>query len=208
MATFFNPFLPGGNSIHTEGNLQLKFAGLFKYVWHFGTTWCENELKRSKDTYQNQSQNLFNISFGTSFSFSDVMLNTRFCWHGHCMKSDVFFNNFFTKSSKSGGTCRLWLYTYHVVFLSFLCFIFYFFNFLHVVNYESVKWEPFSADWLRRQNLRNLRVQVPWWNGKQMCVRCNFLFLFNIFSFDMGFSLEPLCHTKRHDKYIFTLATT
>ena len=28
MATFFNPFLPGGNSIHTEGNLQLKFAGL------------------------------------------------------------------------------------------------------------------------------------------------------------------------------------
>ena len=25
-----------------------------------------------------------------------------------------------------------------------------------------------------------------------------------IFSFEMGFSLEPFCHTKRHDKYIFT----
>ena len=24
------------------------------------------------------------------------------------------------------------------------------------------------------------------------------------FAFEMGFSLEPLCHTKRHDKYVFT----
>ena len=35
------------------------------------------------------------------------------------------------------------------------------FRFLHVVSYKSVKWEPFSTDWLRRQNLETRRVQVP-----------------------------------------------
>ena len=34
-----------------------------------------------------------------------------------------------------------------------------------------------------------------------MCVRSN-IFGYNIFSFEMGFSLEPLCHTKRDDRYI------
>ena len=58
---------------------------------------------------------------------------------------------------------------------------FFLFCFLDVVNYKSMKWEPFSADWLRRQNLKTLRVQVPWWNGKQIRVRCFFLHLFIIF---------------------------
>ena len=85
------------------------------------------------------------------------------------------------------------------------CFLF---RFLHVVNYKIVRWVPLCADWLWRKNLKTLRVQAPWWNGKQMCIRCNFSFLFIQFSFEMGFSLEPLPHTKRHDKYIFTLPTT
>ena len=34
------------------------------------------------------------------------------------------------------------------------------FRFLHVVNYKRLKWEPFSVDWLRRQNSKNLQVQV------------------------------------------------
>ena len=67
-------------------------------------------------------------------------------------------------------------YIYDVVFV---------FCFLHVVNYKSVKWELFSADWLRRQNLKTRRVQVPltslpWWIVKQTWVRCNFLYLFII----------------------------
>ena len=33
---------------------------------------------------------------------------------------------------------------------------FFLFRFLHVVNYESGKWETFSADRLRRQNLKTL----------------------------------------------------
>ena len=85
------------------------------------------------------------------------------------------------------------------------CFLF---RFLHVVNYKIVRWVRLCADWLWRKNLKTLRVQAPWWNGKQMCIRCNFSFLFIQFSFEMGFSLEPLPHTKRHDKYIFTLPTT
>ena len=36
-----------------------------------------------------------------------------------------------------------------------------------------------------------------------MCTLLFFIFVY-IFSFKMGFSLEPLCHTKRHDKYVFT----
>ena len=28
--------------------------------------------------------------------------------------------------------------------------------------------------------------------------------LYDTFAFEMGFSLEPLCHTKRRDKYVFT----
>ena len=38
------------------------------------------------------------------------------------------------------------VYTYDV-FLSFFL--------------KSVKWEPFSADWLQTQNLKTRRVQVP-----------------------------------------------
>ena len=36
--------------------------------------------------------------------------------------------------------------------------------------------------------------------------RCAYIVIFfgYIFSFQMGFSLKPLCLTKRHDKYIFT----
>ena len=43
------------------------------------------------------------------------------------------------------------VYTFDVVFFLF--------RFLHIVNYKSVKWEPFSADWLRNQNLKTFRVQ-------------------------------------------------
>ena len=60
--------------------------------------------------------------------------------------------------------------------------------------------DSFSADWLQRQSLKTLRVLVLWWNGKQMCTSCNFLFLFIIF---FEITLEPLCHTKQNNKYIF-----
>ena len=71
------------------------------------------------------------------------------------------------------------------------CFLY---HFLHVVNYKSVKGVPLSADWFQRKNLKTLQVQVRWWNGKQMCIRCNFAFLLTyILSFGMGFSLKPLC---------------
>ena len=35
-----------------------------------------------------------------------------------------------------------------------------------------------------------------------------FFIIYNIFSFEMGFSLEPLRHTKRYDKIIFTQPPT
>ena len=37
-------------------------------------------------------------SFRTGFSFSDLILNTKFCLDGHCIESEVFFHDFFTKS--------------------------------------------------------------------------------------------------------------
>ena len=37
-------------------------------------------------------------SFRTGFSFSDLILNTKFCLDGHCIKSEVSFHDFFTKS--------------------------------------------------------------------------------------------------------------
>ena len=68
----------------TKGHTYLNkpaaesFATMFKCVWCFGTTWRANGLKRSKDMYQNQSQNLLKIwSFGTGFSFYRVLLNTN-----------------------------------------------------------------------------------------------------------------------------------
>ena len=36
------------------------------------------------------------------------------------------------------------------------------------------------------------------------CAYVVIFFVYNNFSCEMGFSLEPLCHTKRHGKYIFT----
>ena len=55
--------MPGGNkrAYIFKKNLQLKVAGLFKCVRHFGTSWPENWLKRSKETYQNQSQHVLKI---------------------------------------------------------------------------------------------------------------------------------------------------
>ena len=55
------------------------------------------------------------------------------------------------------------------------------FHALHDMNYKSVKWEPFSVDWLRGQNFKTLWVQVQWWNGNQTCIGCNFLYLLIIF---------------------------
>ena len=72
-------FLTLSCRVVTKGHTYFnKFAGLFKYIWRFGTTWCWNGLKRSKDMYQNQSQNLSKIwSFGTNFSFQGVIQNTK-----------------------------------------------------------------------------------------------------------------------------------
>ena len=36
-------------------------------------------------------------SFRSGFSFSDLILNAKFCLDGHCMKNEVFFHDFFTK---------------------------------------------------------------------------------------------------------------
>ena len=66
IATIFNPFMLGGN----KRAYILKFAGLSSCVWCFGTTWQENWLKKSKDTYQNQIQNFLKMwYFYTGFSF-------------------------------------------------------------------------------------------------------------------------------------------
>ena len=60
------------------------------------------------------------------------------------------------------------VYTYDF-FSSMLCMIW------------TIKWEPFSVDWLRGQNFKTLWVQVQWWNGNQTCIGCNFLYLLIIF---------------------------
>ena len=84
---------------------------------------------------------------------------------------------------------------------------FFLFHFLHVVNYKSVNWEPFSTDWLWRQNLKtcvkckyHVATMMKW----KTVVSTFFIFVY-IFSFeDPLSSLEPLFHTKLHDKYILT----
>ena len=74
--------------------------------------------------------------FGTGFSFSDVIQNTKkFSWHGHCIKSDVFFTKFE----------QIRRYLQIIVILTWRSF--FFFSFLHVVNNKSVKRE---GSWLRQ----------------------------------------------------------
>ena len=41
-----------------------------------------------------------------------------------------------------------------------------------------------------------------------VCMLYFFIHVYNVFSFETGFSLEPLYHTKRLDKYIFTHLTS
>ena len=93
-----------------------KFAGSFKYIWRFGTTSCWNGLKRSKDMYQNQSQNLSKIwSFGTNFSFQGVIQNTKtFFFDTDTAWSDIFFKNFFSK-------CEKYVYLKMLVYGSWNC---------------------------------------------------------------------------------------
>ena len=98
---------------------------------------------------------------------------------------------FLLNLEKSPCTCRLQLYTYEVVF---------FFSSAFYMLWTTKVWigrDYFSAE---RQSLKTLRVLVLWWNGKQMCTSCNFLFLFIIF---FEITLEPLCHAKQNNKYIF-----
>ena len=58
-----------------------------------------------------------------------------------------------------------------------------------------------------------MRVEFenPWSKRNKYCGemenRCVYVVIFfdyNKFSFEIGFSLQPPCHTKQHDKYIFT----
>ena len=76
--------------------------------------------------------------------------------------------------------------------------------FLHVVNNESVTWKPFYVDWLRRQNLKTLRVRKcrdEMENRDAHIVIsyfCLYFFLWNGIFFGI-----PSPH-KRHDQYIFT----
>ena len=74
------------------------------------------------------------------------------------MKSDPFFNNFFSECKQ---ICRYLAGTSMVPETVYAYEVFFRFYFLHVVNYKSVKWEYFSVDWLRRQNLKTRWVQVP-----------------------------------------------
>ena len=146
----------------------MKVAGLLKGVWRFGTTWHENGLKRIKDQKirsksKPKSKSLRNIIFWNCICFSCMILNTRrFVGTGIAWKVMFSLRIFIVNASKSAGS-------------------FFLFRFLHVVNYKSVKWETFFADGLRRQNLKTLWVQVPWWNGKQTYLCCIFLFSFAIF---------------------------
>ena len=63
---------------------------------------------------------------------------------------------------------------------------------------ESVKWESFSVDWLQRQ----------WWNGKQRCVRCDFLFFFIFFFWNGIFFASTSSHKTSWYIYIFTQPAT
>ena len=58
-----------------------------------------------------------------------------------------------------------------------------------------------------KAEFKTCRVQVPpkrllWQNAKQTYVVIFYICLY--FFFKIGSSLEPLCHTKPHDKSIFT----
>ena len=68
------------------------------------------------------------------------------------------------------------------------------FCFQHVVNYKSVTWEPFSADWLWRQNLKTFWVQVWWWNGKQTWYVVIFYLCLNFFFWSKIFFGTTLSH--------------
>ena len=159
-------------------------------------------VKMIKEAYQNQCQNLFKMwSFGTGFSFSNVNGNTKkFCWDRHCIKSDVFFNDFFTKCEQ----IRRYLQNLVIhIWLGFLLF-----HFVHVVNYKKVKYKRFSRDWLWRHNIKTLWFQQNYHD--EMDSRCAYvviLYFCLYFFFWMGFSLEPFCHTKT-SLYIFTHPAT
>ena len=91
--------------------------------------------------------------------------------------------------------CNICLYsTFLVIFLRS-----YFWKrvpFLHVVNYKSVTWEPFYVDWLRRQNLKTLRVRKCRDEMENRDAHIVILIFVYILSCEMGFSLESLRHTN------------
>ena len=68
--------------------------------------------------------------------------------------------------------------------------------FLHAVNYKSVRWEPFYVDWLRRQNLKTLRVRKCRDEMENRDAHIVILIFVYILSCEMGFSLESLRHTN------------
>ena len=101
-----------------KANLQLKVSGLlnvYNVLVPAGVKMCQ---KGAKIRIKNQSQNLLKIwSFWTGFSFSDVIITTKFFWHGHCMKSYVFFKDSFSRCEQIDLTVKKNIAFYAVGFL-------------------------------------------------------------------------------------------
>ena len=66
--------------------------------------------------------------------------------------------------------------------------------------------EPFSSDWLRSTGTLAL-VPFEYKYRDEMENRRAYVVIFYfvyIFSFEIRFSLKPVCQTKRHDQFTFT----
>ena len=129
----------------------------------------------------------------------------KFCWHGQCMKRDVFFKNFFSKCEQ---ICR---YLYFKMLLQgswncihlwsiFFAFVFYILQTIKLWNgsifprndYEGWILKPVKYKYLSNSyhdEMENRRAYVAIFD---ICL---------YFSFEIRSSVEPLCHTKHHDKY-------
>ena len=110
-ASEFNPLMPGGNKkvIHTQTNLQLKTAGLFKNVWPFCYHQALKGLKgymgaRTFGNFINEIDGLVNFSrffqFGPNGLSLDFQTNTlssqRICTES---KFYIYYNNLLLSNS-------------------------------------------------------------------------------------------------------------
>ena len=170
--------VPGSSDKHA----QFLTADNSKIIWNLNKFWCALCVLISAIVHKNNITQADNHQFRVNYFKAAHMIETfntcpfllslqRFI-KKNLQNTKYHIVTTFKQKQLNSDCMYSWKLIHVWLFL---------FHSLLDVNYKSVKWKPFSVDWLRGQNFKTLWVQVPWWNGNQTCIGCNFLYLSIIF---------------------------